>query len=41
MGPNKELQDKIQSMEADHSRLQKRSQALYGLTILAEAARKV
>ena len=41
MGQNKELQIKIQSMEAEHSRLQKISQALDGLTILVEVARKL
>ena len=41
MGPNKELQDKIQSMEAKNYRLQKKSQALDGLTILDEEARNL
>ena len=38
---NKELQDKIQTMDAVYTRLHKRSQALDGLTILAEAARNI
>ena len=41
MDQNKELQIKINSMEAEHSRLQKRSLVLDGLTILAEAAMKL
>ena len=41
MGQNKELQIKIQLMEAENSRLQNISQALDGLTILVEVARKM
>ena len=38
---NKELQDKVQMMDAEYTRLKKRSQALDGLTILADAARHI
>ena len=38
---NKELQDKIQTMDVEYTRLQKRSQALDGLTMLAEATRNI
>ena len=38
---NKEFQDKIQTMDAEYTRLQKRSQALDRLTMLAKATRKI
>ena len=38
---NNELQDWIRAMESKQSRLEKRTQALDGLTILAKAARKL
>ena len=38
---NKELQGKIRMMDAEYTQLQKRSQALDGITMLAEAARKI
>ena len=38
---NKEIQGKIQTMDAEYSRLQKRSWALNGLKMLVEAARKI
>ena len=38
---NKDLQSKIQKMDVEYSRLQKRPHALDGLTMLEEAARKL
>ena len=38
---NQELQEKVQTMEKDYLRLQKRSQALDGLTMLVEATRHI
>ena len=38
---NKELQDKVQVMEAEYTRLRRRSRELYGLTILDEATRHI
>ena len=41
MGQNKELQTKNQTMDANYSRLQRRSQELDELMMLAEATRKL
>ena len=41
MGQNKELQTKIQTMDAEYTRLQRISQALDGLTMLSGASKKL
>ena len=41
IGQSKEFQTEIQTMDIEYSPLQRRSQTLDGLTMLAEAARKL
>ena len=38
---NQELQEKLQAMEKEYPRLQRRSQAMDGLTMLLEATRHI